>query len=364
MANEFVLAPALVSVRFDLDPVANALQSLRLLNDTERLSGLHDWVTRTMAALSPERAWLHRVLFNSFDPSLCSSKATGSSFPAFIDDIARQPDTLLLDQLHEEFEFMYKYYPEHMERFERRVTVTELLSDRALYINFMNTLEEVSEDALWGAAFDLARNPAELKRTMVEHLRYMWENLLSAEWERQLPMLNESISAFSRVDFSQKTAMEAARIVTNRDLSQLLEKKHAAHDVVTFVPNPHLGPYVSIQTHEGVLRIVFGARLPRGAQSAALSEFSRADLLIRLNALADDARLQILELLTQHDELCAQDIIERLGISQSTASRHLSQLRATGYIIERRREVSKCYSLNTDRVVDTLRALTNFLSRQ
>jgi ArsR family transcriptional regulator, arsenate/arsenite/antimonite-responsive transcriptional repressor len=88
---------------------------------------------------------------------------------------------------------------------------------------------------------------------------------------------------------------------------------------------------------------------------------SRSELLVRLSALADDTRLQILELLTQHDELCAQDVIEMLDLSQSAASRHLRQLTATGYLLERRREVAKCYSLNPQRVDDTLRALKRFL---
>ncbi|MBK8030559.1 MAG: helix-turn-helix transcriptional regulator [Chloroflexi bacterium] len=70
------------------------------------------------------------------------------------------------------------------------------------------------------------------------------------------------------------------------------------------------------------------------------------------------------ELLTRHDELCAQDIIERLGVSQSTVSRHLSQLRATGYIVERRREVSECYSLNTYRVVDSTTRPDELFSRE
>jgi DNA-binding transcriptional ArsR family regulator len=105
---------------------------------------------------------------------------------------------------------------------------------------------------------------------------------------------------------------------------------------------------------------MFGARLPAGArvQSPALS---RSELLVRLNALADDTRLEILELMTKHEELCAQDIITLLNLSQSSASRHLRQLSATGYLIERRRDVAKCYSLNLDRVEDTLQALRRFM---
>jgi DNA-binding MarR family transcriptional regulator len=57
----------------------------------------------------------------------------------------------------------------------------------------------------------------------------------------------------------------------------------------------------------------------------------------------------------------SQEIIEQLGISQSAASRHLNQLSATGYLIERRCSGAKCYSLNQERVQDTMRAVEAFL---
>ena len=129
-----------------------------------------------------------------------------------------------------------------------------------------------------------------------------------------------------------------------------------------FVPSPHIGPYVTrFDAEKNVMsRIIFGARLPEGARVSSPA-LSRSELLVRLSGLADDTRLQILELLTTHDELCAQDVIEMLDLSQSAASRHLRQLTATGYLVERRREVAKCYSLNPQRVDDTLRALKRFL---
>jgi DNA-binding transcriptional ArsR family regulator len=63
------------------------------------------------------------------------------------------------------------------------------------------------------------------------------------------------------------------------------------------------------------------------------------------------------------DELCAQDIMARLDVSQSAASRHLRQLSATGYLTERRRAGEKCYSLNRGRVSNTFHALEQFLGQ-
>jgi DNA-binding transcriptional ArsR family regulator len=108
------------------------------------------------------------------------------------------------------------------------------------------------------------------------------------------------------------------------------------------------------------IRIVFGARLPEGADLHA-PDLSRAEILVRLSALADDNRLSILKLVADEGELRSQDIINRLDLSQSAASRHLTQLSATGYLIERRCNGAKCYNINTDRLENTLRAVSTFL---
>lgn len=52
-------------------------------------------------------------------------------------------------------------------------------------------------------------------------------------------------------------------------------------------------------------------------------------------ALADETRVRIVALLT-HGELCVCHLEEALGLSQPTASRHLSNLRASGLVKTRR----------------------------
>jgi len=109
--------------------------------------------------------------------------------------------------------------------------------------------------------------------------------------------------------------------------------------------------------------VFFGVRQPRdvGHQNAALR---RSELLVWLNALADETRLRMLEMLAREEEICAQDFITTLELSQSSASRHLRQLTASGYVTERRRDVAKCYSLNRERVEDTVRALQQLLGER
>ena len=50
-----------------------------------------------------------------------------------------------------------------------------------------------------------------------------------------------------------------------------------------------------------------------------------------LNAIADDTRLRMLNLL-QHHDLCVCELETLLGISQSNASRHLNKLTNTGLL--------------------------------
>src|SRR5262249_37308229 len=160
------------------------------------------------------------------------------------------------------------------------------------------------------------------------------------------------------------TLFEAIRAVVGRDLRTHWGRVMDRIEHVIFVPSAHTGPYVTKFTTGNTLRLVFGARLPKGFQATGSSALSRSELLVRLNALADDTRLRILELLAYKGELCAQDIITLLDLSQSSVSRHLSQLSASGFINERRREVAKCYSLNPERLQDTTRALTQLLQKR
>jgi DNA-binding transcriptional ArsR family regulator len=152
---------------------------------------------------------------------------------------------------------------------------------------------------------------------------------------------------------------EVVRYVTGRWNDKLLDYMEE-RDRIVFVPSPHTGPHSGPLLSENILWMMFSCRLPEGVPESA-SQLSRAELLVWLTALADDTRLQILAMLKERDELCAQDIITMLETSQSTASRHLRQLSASGYILEHRTEAGKCYRLNDERFEDTIKALHTFI---
>jgi ArsR family transcriptional regulator len=363
--RDYILAPPIVTVSFSLEPVWNALDSMWSLTD-KKLSGFSDWVTETARQLPPERLHTNMLVFEGLTMARFAVLPAGASyhdFLSYINAIAEYDTVQLRDELLRHLANYPVSHPECWPTQEPPPTADQILDSRPLFVSFTNTVSGIEDSPFWSEVYDLFNDPSRLKETVVSHLRWMWDEIFAVEWERVLPLLKESIAAFERLDFSNLTAYEAIRIVTGRDLTNLLEGRITTIEHVCFVPSAHIGPYVVKNFQGNTLFLLFGARLPRGAQVVS-SALTRSELLVRLSALADDIRLHILELLTRHDELCAQDIIEHLNLSQSSVSRHLKQLYATGYITERRKDVAKCYSLNTDRVVDTLRALTTFLSRQ
>lgn len=365
--KNYILAPKVVTARFIIAPAFNALESLRELTETQRLSGLGEWVTQMAATLPAERLELNRLIFGAFQPMFFDdalSITTYSDFPNYVDALAALDPFAARDAMLKDALESPKQHPEYFEGQFTDLTPEQFLGDVEVFSSYMRVVCEATQlpDTFAARAFELYNDPPQLQAVIVEHLRWAWAELLAAEWARVLPMLQESVAAFEAMELRGLSLDELLRTVTTRDLSAMIGKYRQV-DQVVFVPSAHIGPYVLMVDVEKTLYILFGARLPRSAANPS-SALNRAELLTRLNALADDTRLRMLELLTQHEELCAQDIIEQLGMSQSSASRHLSQLSANGFIVERRRDVAKCYSLNTDRVADTLQSLTSFLSRQ
>ncbi len=356
--QEYILAPATEMVKVDLstEPAFNIINSMHLLSYPEERFGFAAWVMSTASNLPPELARRHLMIFRAL-PDAVMPAESWPSFAAYLSHLASEDALVMRDRAIQwtckEHHGIAPLDPEL------------LLRNRDAYLGYLEQIyahkdkEAVYEPTYHVEAHALLNDPPALKALVVEHVTTMWEQYLAPEWERTLPMLRESVEAFQQLDYSHMTAIEAARVITGRDLSGVWDHwgKH-----ITFIPSAHVGPYVTTyEDKDGFIRwLVFGARLPEGARvnSPALS---RSELLVRLSALADDTRLQILELLTQHNELGAQDVMKMLDLTQSAASRHLRQLTATGYLVERRKEVAKWYSLNPQRVDDTLRALKRFL---
>ena len=89
---------------------------------------------------------------------------------------------------------------------------------------------------------------------------------------------------------------------------------------------------------------------PLGAPSARLSKDDAIGLAVRLKALADPARLQLVDhLLSQPDyEACTCDLAPVVGLSEPTTSHHLKQLLQAGLVTKRRDGMNVHYRLAPD----------------
>ena len=359
--SDLISRMPVASLSVALEPAQNILNSLILLTAADRFSGLDEWVTRTVAQMSPDErhrnALVCEGLYHAVQPD-----RRWPSFPSYLDDLAARDANDLRDRLLENLARACWSKAPAGATPAQLIDPASLLSSADAYIGYLQANEFEFDPALELEAHALFSNPPRMKDVIVSHLSAIWEDRMSAEWERVKPLLQESVAAFQKIDFRRISGFEALRLVTGQDPHEKWHDLIADSRQIVFVPSAHLGPYLRKFKEERLLWVLFGARLPEGAPAGA-SALSRSDLLVRLGALTDDVRLRILSLLGQQDELCAQDIMVQLDLNQSAASRHLRQLSAAGYITERRRDVAKCYSLNRERINDTFRALERFLTR-
>jgi DNA-binding transcriptional ArsR family regulator len=351
-------------LRVELEPAHNAIQSLVLLTKVEGLSGLNPWVTRTARTLTPEEKHRNDLVMIGVHFAVVPDRSW-ASFVDFVDDLERVDPEVLRDKVLHAYARMNPKIKGTTVRSKGPVKVdtAAILKDADTFIAFLLERfdEEHIDEAIEREAYTYLVDPPALQTLIVSHLRAMWSQHLETEWERARPLLQQAVASLQDIDLTSMTRMEAARYLTGQDLE---ESKWCDHledaNSIVFVPNPHMGPYTSLLYGETQSWVMFGARVPEGAR-IQVPELTHHEILVRLDALADDSRLRILKLVAENDELRSQEIMERLEISQSAASRHLKQLSATGYLTHRRCEGAKCYRLNADRVKDTLKALSTHL---
>jgi DNA-binding transcriptional ArsR family regulator len=357
---EIIAPQKTVEVIFSLEPAYNAIGSLSLLDMAEDFSGLGEWVYQTVRALSPQQLRTNQLVLH--DTHVHLADASWTSFPAWVDDLAAQDATAMRDRA------LQVWLTEVSQVADGEIpTPSELLTDRAAYLSltesFVHPKGQNYDRSFWDEMYSLLNDPPARQDLIVTHLRTMWDELLAVEWERSLPMLEESITAFESLGLDGLTAEGALSQVVLR--AQLPDREHlswlADTERIILIPSAHSGPYILRlgSLDKDTERIIFGARIPESVP-VRMPALSRSELLMRLNALSDDTRLRILELLGQKGEMGTPDIKGQLELSQSAASRHLEHLTATGYLIARRHQGTNLFQLNPDRIDHTFKALKEF----
>jgi len=356
--RDMIAAPTTDRVQVSIEPAFSAFHSLVMLARAQKISGLGDWISNTVAALSDEERRRHElVVIGCYFAAI--PEQSWPSFPDYLDHLESLPPLAIRDKLMDAYSNMPCVDDIDALAIDNHMALKSVDN----YLDFLRqrfTAEHVDDD-LESEAYAYVIDPPEMKNLIVSHLRVMWDTYLETEWQRIKPMLLDAVAAFQQVEYGKMDRVEVVEFITGHEVKH----EHWTTNIeeaeqIVFVPSAHVGPYMGKFMTGETLGIFFRARLPEGTQYYA-PDLSRAEILVLLNALADDTRLRILQLVAGEGEMRSQEIMQELSLSQSATSRHLKQLSATGCLNERRCEGAKCYELNEEKVENLVGAISTFL---
>jgi DNA-binding transcriptional ArsR family regulator len=365
LGRNVIAAPSLVTVRFDFNPVFVLSNGMILAHHEQSwLDGVDPTLRNFYLSLSDEQKHIHQLVYGTFVEAI--PNVGSMPFPEFLSDFATRDPVQLRDAVMSS-----------LHNKEGFPGIEALLASEQTLVNYMVKLVQEKgdyhtpevEDEMH-QAYPYLIDPPRLKATMLEYMTFVWGAILQKEWRKHEASVQHCVEAHQQRNYPPFNSIyEAVEVITGRDMRQGNNLKHISDDQKRFVflPSPYLGPYISSQHEPGPydneLMILFGVRQPQGVKKSILAT-NRSELLVWMNALADDTRLQMLEMLLEEGEICAQDFIDRLQLSQSSASRHLRQLVTAGFITSRRQDVAKCYTLNQDRLGELVETLQHFTAKK
>lgn len=326
-------------------------------------SGLDPWLVKTRRSLSPElrqdldllHGFSGRLLYYMEEPVMRFDPLKPEHLSASFDDLI----AFLKDLPASEYgEMVWNA----LERVHRDLGIGMTAPDRSSEASCRSFIEPALTTATADDVLALLNDVESLKARTIRLLQGVWDEAYAAEFERNLPMLEEAANlATGTAGFG--FALAFVEMTGNRMPSTLIMN---ANDVetVTFCPAAHLGSFISYTCYPSNLVIYFGAPefiervRPKTATNGngaspkietANASLSAEEMLEGLRALGDPNRLRVIDLL-YGGELYAQEIVGRLGIAQSAVSRHLSLLERAGLVKVRPRGGMKYYAVDCVRL--------------
>jgi DNA-binding transcriptional ArsR family regulator len=93
--------------------------------------------------------------------------------------------------------------------------------------------------------------------------------------------------------------------------------------------------------------------------SGVLDDAAALGIALRLKALADPVRVKLVSLLfsSADGEVCSRDLAAEVGLTESTVSHHLTQLRKAGLVESERRGMNVYHRPRRDALVALCRVL-------
>lgn len=189
--------------------------------------------------------------------------------------------------------------------------------------------------------------PEQLKARTVALLERFWRDCYGTEYERVLPEMRRAIGQARSTTYPGAAAAFAE--LSGHRLPEEVQLALPHVERVTFCPSYHLGNFVQFILYPPELILYFNCQRASAVTQPEAESSVSPDLLPGLRALADGTRLRIVEML-RGGEMYAQEIVGRLGISQSAVSRHLAMLETADIVTVRPANGMKYYAINARRL--------------
>ena len=191
---------------------------------------------------------------------------------------------------------------------------------------------------------NLIERPEELRTLVLELVSQTWEQVYGKQYQQDRDKVRQAV-AYHRAQHYPCEFQSAFASITGRTLPETLRQRLEKVQRIVMTPVRYIGPYLISTQSDRTLYVAFNADTI-SSESAAQDQV--ATLYTPLKALADETRLQIIQLLKDRERYVGE-IADALDISHSSASRHLGLL-TTAELLEMRKENNmRFYRLNPNR---------------
>jgi DNA-binding transcriptional ArsR family regulator len=348
---ELVPSKSLPQVQFVVSLPLSLMSAMSLICSVPYFEGLDAWLSETRQRLEP--AFLGEMAlvlgfpgrFQRFTEEVYATVLAEDpvlSYEAFVERLCALPEETCVKMAHRAVAKSLKppLSPE----------AVQTLLQNSVALSKHLRLADLRIDL--GSALAFLKDLTQLKLRFVTVVERFWQKVYHKEWTATRPMMEQSVT-FHRRQCYRLNFPDLFVAVTGR----LLPKAHAelTPGQVRFVPSCYIGPYFTLMNHAGRLSVFYNCR------ASPLGQWPGAGpgLFPLLKALADETRLQIMEML-RGQEMYAQQIVNRLAISQAAVSRHLKLMVHASVLRVRREGGAKFYSVNVDTLAYLADALQKF----
>ncbi|MBX3085094.1 MAG: hypothetical protein KF716_25905 [Anaerolineae bacterium] len=255
-----------VSVRFALEPVFNAIDTLDSLATIKVFPKLGGWIADTVTSMPAGLERTHRLLFNILH--IIYHRGTpiinAATFPEYIDSVEAGTSSAFRDMIIKHMVDECKTVVEQRSLSLIPPTEDQVIANIDTYLYWLSVAwpNHIFDGSLNIEAHQLLLEPDRLQSLFVSHMRTMWETYLREDWERNLPFLEQCVAAYQQLDFSNLDILQAINKLTGRDVREIRDKGFESATEVIFIPNMHVGPYLGRLGNRELLRVTFHAQLP------------------------------------------------------------------------------------------------------